>query len=58
VVVIQYFHVDFPVQGCGPHRCGPPGGVDLAAYFAYLDCCFRAAACIAFYNQNRFYHAY
>jgi hypothetical protein len=26
-------------------------GVDLAAYSAYLDCCFRAAACIAFYSQ-------
>jgi hypothetical protein len=26
-------------------------GVDLAAYSAYLGCCFRAAACIAFYSQ-------
>jgi hypothetical protein len=36
-------------------RCGPPGGVDLVSYSAYLDCCFRAAACIDFYNQIWFY---
>jgi hypothetical protein len=41
VVVIQCFGVDFLVEGCGPRRCGPqrsgpPGGVDLAAYSAYL----------------------
>jgi hypothetical protein len=51
VVVIQFFGVDFLVEGCGPRRCGPPGGVDLTAYSAYLDCCFRAAACVAFYSQ-------
>jgi hypothetical protein len=51
VVVIQCFGVDFLVEGCGPQRCGPPGGVDLAAYSAYLDCCYRVAACIAFYSQ-------
>jgi hypothetical protein len=44
MVVIQCFGVYFLVEGCGPRRCGPPGGVDLAAYSAYLDCCFRAAA--------------
>jgi hypothetical protein len=54
MAVIQCFGVDFLVEGCGPQRCGPPGGVnfkgvDLAAYSAYLDCCFHAAACITFY---------
>jgi uncharacterized protein YjbI with pentapeptide repeats len=28
------------------------GGVDLAAYSAYLDCCYRAAACITFYSPT------
>jgi hypothetical protein len=56
MVVIQCFGVDFLVEGCGPRRCGPqrgghPEGVDLAAYSAYLDCCYRAAACIAFYSE-------
>jgi hypothetical protein len=32
-------------------RCGPPGGVDLAAYSAYLECFFHAATCITFYSQ-------
>jgi hypothetical protein len=51
MVVIQCFGVDSLVEGCGPQRCGPPGGVNLTAYSAYLDCCSRAAACIAFYGQ-------
>jgi hypothetical protein len=60
VVVVQCFGVDFLVEGCGPRRCGPqrcepPGGVDLASYSAYLDCCFRTAACIDFYTKYRFY---
>jgi hypothetical protein len=60
VGVIQCFGVYFLVEGCGPRRCGPqrcgpPGGVDLigldlVAYSAYLECCFRAAACITFYS--------
>jgi hypothetical protein len=61
VGVIQCFGVDILVEGCGPQRCGPQRcrppegvdlrGVDLAAYSAYLECCFRAAACITFYSQ-------
>jgi hypothetical protein len=27
--VIQCFGVYFLVEGCGPQRCGPPGGVNL-----------------------------
>jgi hypothetical protein len=29
LVVIQCFGVASLVEGCGPQRCGPPGGVDL-----------------------------
>jgi hypothetical protein len=51
MVVIQCFGVDSLIEGCGPQRCGPPRGVDLAAYSAYLECFFHAVACIAFYSQ-------
>jgi hypothetical protein len=29
-------------QRCGPRRREPPRGVDLAAFPAYLECCFAA----------------